>query len=56
MIELLGKRVGELHKALMEGRGDFSKEPFTLFYQSSLYQSMRRNLRKKLFKTSFKRG
>ncbi len=50
MIELLGKRVGELHKALMEGRGDFSKEPFTLFYQSSLYQSMRRNLRKNFSK------
>src|SRR4051794_13807904 len=40
---LLGQRTGEMHLALSsdsENR-DFAPEPFTPFYQRSLYQSMR---------------
>jgi maltose alpha-D-glucosyltransferase/alpha-amylase len=41
--ELLGRRTGELHVALSSAPEDpsFSPEPFTPFYQRSLYQSMR---------------
>ena len=41
--ELLGKRTGELHIALASGSEDpaFAPEPFTPFYQRSIYQSMR---------------
>ena len=41
--ELLGQRTGELHLALASATEDpaFSPEPFTPFYQRSLYQSMR---------------
>ncbi|MFN8391112.1 MAG: maltose alpha-D-glucosyltransferase [Bdellovibrionota bacterium] len=41
--ELLGKRTAEMHLALSRGGGDprFAPEPFTPFYQRSLYQSMR---------------
>jgi maltose alpha-D-glucosyltransferase / alpha-amylase len=40
---LLGRRTAELHVALSGGYDDpaFAPEPFTLFYQRSLYQSMR---------------
>ncbi|HSJ15006.1 MAG TPA: maltose alpha-D-glucosyltransferase [Longimicrobiales bacterium] len=40
---LLGQRTGEMHIALASDRADpaFAPEPFTLFYQRSLYQSMR---------------
>jgi len=41
--ELLGKRTGELHAALGSSIGDpsFTPEPFTPFYQRSIYQAMR---------------
>ena len=41
--ELLGQRTGELHVALASAPEDpaFSPEPFTPFYQRSLYQSLR---------------
>ena len=40
---LLGKRTAEMHAALASAPDDpaFAPEPFTLFYQRSLYQSMR---------------
>ena len=43
---LMGQRVGELHLALasdLENK-DFAPEPFTPFYQRSLYQSLRNHL------------
>jgi maltose alpha-D-glucosyltransferase/alpha-amylase len=42
-MRLLGKRTGELHLALASDplNRDFAPEPFTPFYQRSLYQSMR---------------
>jgi len=41
--ELLGQRTGEMHVALASAPEDpaFSPEPFTPFYQQSLFQSMR---------------
>jgi len=43
MIELLGQRTAEMHKALASVRNkkDFAEEPFSLLYQKSLYQSFR---------------
>ncbi|MFW5753513.1 MAG: maltose alpha-D-glucosyltransferase [Marinilabiliaceae bacterium] len=43
MIELLGQRTGEMHKALasIKKLPDFAEEPFSLLYQKSLYQSFR---------------
>jgi maltose alpha-D-glucosyltransferase/alpha-amylase len=43
MMELLGKRTGELHLALAskEGGKDFKPESFSILYQRSVYQSMR---------------
>jgi maltose alpha-D-glucosyltransferase/alpha-amylase len=40
---VLGRRTGDLHKALARGTGDpaFEAEPFTTLYQRSVYQSMR---------------
>ncbi len=40
---LLGRRTAEMHAALASAPGDpdFAPEPFTPFYQRSLYQSMR---------------
>jgi len=40
---LLGQRTAELHACLSSARADleFAPEPFTLFYQRSLFQSMR---------------
>jgi maltose alpha-D-glucosyltransferase/alpha-amylase len=40
---VLGRRTGELHKALSRGTGDpaFEAEPITTLYQRSVYQSMR---------------
>ncbi len=42
-IEMLGQRTGEMHNALASNPANpaFAPEPFTLFYQRSLYQSMR---------------
>jgi maltose alpha-D-glucosyltransferase/alpha-amylase len=42
-VRLLGQRIGELHVALSSDRDDpsFAPEPFTPFYQRSLYQSFR---------------
>jgi maltose alpha-D-glucosyltransferase/alpha-amylase len=42
-LRLLGQRTGELHVALSSDTRSsaFAPEPFTLFYQRSLYQSMR---------------
>jgi maltose alpha-D-glucosyltransferase / alpha-amylase len=47
---LLGERTGEMHLVLASGEGDaaFAPEEFTLFYQRSLYQSMR-NLAGRVF-------
>ncbi|MGH9791880.1 MAG: putative maltokinase, partial [Candidatus Acidiferrales bacterium] len=44
---MLGQRTAEMHVALAAGGGDaaFAPEPFTPFYQRSLYQSMRNLLR-----------
>jgi len=39
--ELLGRRTGEMHRALAEGDGDFAPEAFSTLYQRSLYQSLR---------------
>jgi maltose alpha-D-glucosyltransferase/alpha-amylase len=41
--QLLGQRTAELHIALASGlqNPDFSPEPYTLMYQTSLYQSLR---------------
>ncbi len=41
--KLLGQRTAELHIALASGleNPDFAPEPFTLLYQTSLYQSLR---------------
>jgi maltose alpha-D-glucosyltransferase/alpha-amylase len=43
---LMGQRVGELHLALASDpdNKDFAPEPFTPFYQRSLYQSLRNHL------------
>jgi maltose alpha-D-glucosyltransferase/alpha-amylase len=43
MIELLGKRTGEMHLALSSSADepDFMPEPFSMLYQRSVYQSMR---------------
>ena len=43
LARLLGKRTGELHLALASDgdNRDFAPEPFTPFYQRSLFQSMR---------------
>jgi maltose alpha-D-glucosyltransferase/alpha-amylase len=43
---LLGQRTGELHLALASDpdNPDFAPEPFTPFYQRSLYQSLRNHL------------
>ncbi|MEX1183015.1 MAG: maltose alpha-D-glucosyltransferase [Gemmatimonadota bacterium] len=40
---LLGQRTGEMHQVLASADDDpeFTPEPFTMFYQRSLYQSMR---------------
>ncbi|HSJ09707.1 MAG TPA: maltose alpha-D-glucosyltransferase, partial [Longimicrobiales bacterium] len=42
-VRLLGQRTGEMHQVLSSDREDpaFAPEPFTMFYQRSLYQSMR---------------
>jgi maltose alpha-D-glucosyltransferase/alpha-amylase len=49
-VRLLGQRTGELHLALASHPEDplFAPEPFTPFYQRSLYQSMR-NLSQETF-------
>ncbi len=41
--ELLGRRTAEMHSMLASDANDpdFAPEPFTMFYQRSLYQSMR---------------
>jgi maltose alpha-D-glucosyltransferase/alpha-amylase len=41
--QLLGQRTAELHIALASGlqNSDFAPEPFTIMYQTSLYQSLR---------------
>jgi len=47
---LLGRRTGELHRALAAPRDNpvFAPEPFSTLYQRSLYQSMREQLRRNL--------
>jgi maltose alpha-D-glucosyltransferase/alpha-amylase len=47
---VLGRRTGELHKALARGAGDpaFEAEPITALYQRSVYQSMRNLTRRVL--------
>ena len=46
----LGRRTGELHRALARGTGDpaFEAEPITLLYQRSVYQSMRNLTRRSM--------
>ncbi len=48
MVSLLGRRTGEMHLALSSRpeEVDFTPEPFSLFYQRSLFQSMRTLLRR----------
>jgi maltose alpha-D-glucosyltransferase/alpha-amylase len=48
--ELLGRRVGELHRVLASNKGDgaFAPEPVTLLRQRSVYQSMRNSARRSL--------
>lgn len=49
IIRLLGQRTGELHLSLANLKSDNKEilpEPFTPFYQKSLYQGMRSQLRK----------
>jgi len=43
MMELLGRRTGELHRAFAAEQSDpaFAPEPFSKLYQRSLYQSLR---------------
>jgi maltose alpha-D-glucosyltransferase/alpha-amylase len=50
LAELLGRQLGELHRALANIQGDpaFSREPFTRLYQRSLYQSLRNQTRSTL--------
>jgi maltose alpha-D-glucosyltransferase/alpha-amylase len=44
--ELLGRRTGELHRALARGTTEaFAPEPFTTLYRRSLYQSLRSQIR-----------
>lgn len=52
MMELLGKRTGEMHKALASKTTDtrFAPDKFSLLYQKSLYQSFRGQM-KKVFAT-----
>jgi len=47
---ILGVRTAELHLALTGGadNADFAPEPFTAYYQRSLYQSMRNSARRSL--------
>ena len=56
---VLGRRTGELHKALSRGMGDpaFEAEPMTTLYQRSVYQSMRNLTRRimQLLQKSVKR-
>ncbi len=49
---VLGRRTGQLHKALARGAGDpaFEAEPITTLYQRSVYQSMR-NLTRRVVQT-----
>ncbi|ACV67337.1 maltose alpha-D-glucosyltransferase [Desulfohalobium retbaense] len=49
-IELLGRRTGELHRALTDSdpESPFAPEPFSKLYQRSLYQSVRYQVRKTL--------
>ena len=49
-LELLGRRLGQLHVALArsDGEGPFAPEPFTRHAQRALYQSMRTQLRSTL--------
>lgn len=44
MVSLLGRRTAELHRALSSDSEDpnFAAEPYTLLYQRSMYQGMRR--------------
>jgi maltose alpha-D-glucosyltransferase/alpha-amylase len=59
MATVLGRRTGELHKALARGTGDpsFEPEPFSMLYQRSVYQSMRNLTRRtmQLLQKSLKR-
>ena len=59
MASVLGRRTGELHKALARGAGDpsFEPEPFSMLYQRSVYQSMRNLTRRtmQLLQKSLKR-
>jgi maltose alpha-D-glucosyltransferase/alpha-amylase len=50
MMELLGKRSGEMHLALASRPEipDFAPEPISTYYQRSIYQSMRSTVRKAL--------
>ncbi|MDH4161601.1 MAG: maltose alpha-D-glucosyltransferase [Nitrospirota bacterium] len=45
---VLGRRTGQLHKALARGTGDpaFEAEPISTLYQRSVYQSMRNQTRR----------
>lgn len=48
LAEILGRRTGELHRALANsaGNADFEPEPFTPFYQQSLGQGLQAQVRR----------
>jgi len=48
MMDLLGRRTGELHLALADGgsRPEFAPEAFSKLYQRSVYQSLRSQIRR----------
>jgi maltose alpha-D-glucosyltransferase / alpha-amylase len=50
-LELLGQRTADMHRVLANAHGNaaFAPEPFTPFYQRSLYQSMRGLLGRVMF-------
>jgi maltose alpha-D-glucosyltransferase/alpha-amylase len=47
VVDLIGKRTAGFHEALSDGteKGEFAPEPFTSYYQRSLYQSIRSRTR-----------
>ncbi len=57
MVELLGRRTGELHLELASERidKDFTPEPFSRLYQRSVYQSLRSLLKRVLAGVTQKR-
>lgn len=57
MVELLGRRTAEMHRALgtADSGSPFAPEPFSRLYQRSLYQSMR-SLTRRILDTARRKG